>query len=578
MPIAPISMGVRSNPGRTGAISAARLINCYPEDAGEEGKIRFPLVACDGFEAWSSTFGAISGSGTIRGGLALSASALYVASGTKIIKLNTSGAPTAIGGKSATVTVTIATPAVMTWTGHGLAAGAAFTPTTTGALPTGMTAGTTYYVISTGLTANTFQFSATPGGAAVNTTGSQSGTHTGATASAIVSTGLITMARNRRATYPQIAVVSSAGNYYIIENDELVDYTGLITSLGSTGTLTSVAAVDGYFVLYFDNGEFYITSIDQGNTIDALEFAETEGNPDGAVKCATRGRDLMLSGTASTEFWQNTGAADFPFERTTTADYGCYSAASMVTVTHAKPGGAISDTIAMAATDSKGAYIGVVIIDGYQAVKISDTAVDRSIRDETDPTTIRAFARSAGGHTFYTIRGSTFTWSYDFSTGFWHERTSDGLAFWRIWDAFSFNGMDIVADYTLAKLYKILPTLYSAGTACTVTLSHSNNNGNTWLVSRAKTLSGSSNLTQRIKYNRLGQSKEDGKVFRIVISHAVMEDGTANSMTVIPPAVHAYPKRMRFFNLYIDTIPGGSQTSTPKGITGLAVNAVALAA
>lgn len=86
--------------------------------------------------------------------------------------------------RSATFTVTIATPGLFTWTSHGLVAGTAIVFTTTGALPTGLTAGTTYWVIAAGLTANDFQVSATQGGAAVNTSGSQSGTHT-ATASVI---------------------------------------------------------------------------------------------------------------------------------------------------------------------------------------------------------------------------------------------------------------------------------------------------------------------------------------------------------------------------------------------------------
>ena len=77
-----------------------------------------------------------------------------------------------------TATVTVATPAVITSTAHGLKAGSTFSFTTTGALPTGITAGTVYYVIATGLTANDFQFSATSGGAAINTTGTQSGVHT----------------------------------------------------------------------------------------------------------------------------------------------------------------------------------------------------------------------------------------------------------------------------------------------------------------------------------------------------------------------------------------------------------------
>jgi hypothetical protein len=79
---------------------------------------------------------------------------------------------------SGTVTMTIATPAVVSQTAHGLKAGSKIVFSTTGALPTGVTAGTTYYVIATGLTADAFQFSATLGGSAVDTSGSQSGVHT----------------------------------------------------------------------------------------------------------------------------------------------------------------------------------------------------------------------------------------------------------------------------------------------------------------------------------------------------------------------------------------------------------------
>lgn len=80
--------------------------------------------------------------------------------------------------KSSTVTMTIASPGVITWTAHGLSANDPVKFSTTGALPTGFTAGTTYYVVSASITTNTFQLSATAGGSAINTTGSQSGVHT----------------------------------------------------------------------------------------------------------------------------------------------------------------------------------------------------------------------------------------------------------------------------------------------------------------------------------------------------------------------------------------------------------------
>ena len=77
---------------------------------------------------------------------------------------------------SATFTVTLASPGVFTSNGHGLVNGDIVLLTTTGALPTGLVAGTKYYVIAS--TTNTFEVSTTYGGSAVNTSVSQSGTHT----------------------------------------------------------------------------------------------------------------------------------------------------------------------------------------------------------------------------------------------------------------------------------------------------------------------------------------------------------------------------------------------------------------
>lgn len=78
--------------------------------------------------------------------------------------------------ESFTGTVTIASPGVWTANGHGLSDGDAVSVTTTGALPTGLVAGTTYYIKSSAT--NSFNLAATPGGTAINTTGSQSGIHT----------------------------------------------------------------------------------------------------------------------------------------------------------------------------------------------------------------------------------------------------------------------------------------------------------------------------------------------------------------------------------------------------------------
>ena len=80
-----------------------------------------------------------------------------------------------IGTSSSQFTVTIASPAVLTSSSLNLVDGTAVMFTTTGALPTGLSVGTVYYIAnSTGTTAN---LTATYGGAVITTTGAQSGIH-----------------------------------------------------------------------------------------------------------------------------------------------------------------------------------------------------------------------------------------------------------------------------------------------------------------------------------------------------------------------------------------------------------------
>jgi hypothetical protein len=82
---------------------------------------------------------------------------------------------------SATVTITIASPGVVSWTTHGLALGSPVVFTTTNTLPTGIVSGTVYWVIP--VDANSFQIATSVAnaiaGTAINTSGSQAGVHTG---------------------------------------------------------------------------------------------------------------------------------------------------------------------------------------------------------------------------------------------------------------------------------------------------------------------------------------------------------------------------------------------------------------
>lgn len=125
------------------------------------------------------------------------------------------------------VTITIASPGVVTWTANGLTNGSTVKFTTTGALPTGIVAGTTYYIVNQAT--NSFQISATQGGTAINTTGSQSGVHTAVANDAkfeIVTGG--TPAQNINDTINnlifvmnQTALNTTVYGYYLSNFDEL---------------------------------------------------------------------------------------------------------------------------------------------------------------------------------------------------------------------------------------------------------------------------------------------------------------------------------------------------------------------
>jgi hypothetical protein len=75
-----------------------------------------------------------------------------------------------------TFTITIAAPGVATANANGFANGQRVWLTTTGALPTGLSINTPYYIVA--VAANTFELALTVGGAAITTSGAQSGVHT----------------------------------------------------------------------------------------------------------------------------------------------------------------------------------------------------------------------------------------------------------------------------------------------------------------------------------------------------------------------------------------------------------------
>ena len=186
---------------------------------------------------------------------------------------------------TATITVTIASPGVVTWTGHGLGVGAPVAFTTTGALPTGITAATTYYV-KTVVDVNSFQIAATQGGTVINTSGSQSGVHTG-TSTPTLPTGYIYKRR--------VGSFKTDGSAHILafnqNGDEFLWAAPVgdvsVTNLSTTAvsyTLTTplglecLAIISG-LVLQAANAVVLLTALDTTDTAPNVNYPNTITSP-----------------------------------------------------------------------------------------------------------------------------------------------------------------------------------------------------------------------------------------------------------------------------------------------------------
>lgn len=141
--------------------------------------------------------------------------------------------------RQSVVTITIAAPGVVSWASHGLAAGQKVTFSTTGSLPTGITAGVTYYVLAPA--AGTFQLAATPGGAAITTTGTQSGVHTAYLTPSEIFEGAVVTGVTSGATMTVTRAALSGGTWTTTASGSLVAAT--VTGAFAPGEALQVGGV-----------------------------------------------------------------------------------------------------------------------------------------------------------------------------------------------------------------------------------------------------------------------------------------------------------------------------------------------
>lgn len=206
-----------------------------------------------------------------------------------------------------TATITIANPAVITCASHGMNIGNTVKFTTTGALPTGIVAGTSYYVIALNLTTNTFEISASQGGAAVATSGSQSGVHTlvDLTPRALGESDARVIPLNEaQALAANASPAASTTNYFLKKTDIGVPATITASTLSFTASTHTISDSGSGFVtagfvpgmqintsgFASNNGTYTVVSVAAGSIVVAETLVDESAGSSGTIAGAINGK------------------------------------------------------------------------------------------------------------------------------------------------------------------------------------------------------------------------------------------------------------------------------------------------
>jgi len=223
------------------------------------------------------------------------------------------------------------------------------------------------------------------------------------------SSGYVGMADNKT----QLAIVDGATLYIFTLA------TNVLTTVVSAGWRGSdeVVEIDGYFVFVDpDTDQFYLSAIDDGTALDALDFSSADSSPDDIVTHRVSHRQLWLFGELSTEIWINSGGADFPFVRyqSYTLDIGCLGKRTAIIA---------ADTLFWIGKTRNGQGI-VYMASGNQPQRVSTNAVEEALRASTDLSSATMWTYQVEGQEFIGLNapGLETTWVFDAANQLWHER------------------------------------------------------------------------------------------------------------------------------------------------------------
>ena len=212
-----------------------------------------------------------------------------------------------------------------------------------------------------------------------------------------------------------------------------------------------VSYLDGYFVFNEPNSSrVWVTSLLDGLSVNPLDFASAEGDPDGLVSLIVDHREAWLFGANSIEVWYNAGLPDFPLQRIQGAfnEIGCEAPYSVAK---------LDNGLFWLGADARGRGI-VYRANGYTGQRISTHAVEWQIQQYGSMSDAIGYTYQQDGHAFYVLIFPTAqtTWVYDVATGAWHERagwSNGNFVRHRSNCQAAYNNQIIVGDFENGNIY-----------------------------------------------------------------------------------------------------------------------------
>jgi hypothetical protein len=205
----------------------------------------------------------------------------------------------------------------------------------------------------------------------------------------------------------------------------------------------------GFFLAVKPNSmQFYISSLYDGTTWDALDYASAEASPDNLVACVVSNAVAIMFGERTTEFWANNGQPVFPYAPNgLTAEWGLAARWSI----------AKFDTSLMYLAKNSLGDVQIVRLEGYKPARVSTTSLEAIINTFTTISDATALTYLYKGHPFYQISFPTAgrTFCFDGLTNAWTELVSYGLLRSIGEQAIVWGNEVYITDYRNGKLYRL---------------------------------------------------------------------------------------------------------------------------